>query len=124
MSALVLGCYDEQALMRLFCEEGIVAEIRGKGFENVRVQATTDTAIPHVRMQAEKQGTTHLLLDACLTDAIIAPEFFLELKVYEIAVEFVQFRPQPVAVVIEAELISGYEVAAHYHRPPLSSQQR
>src|SRR6187397_1208260 len=77
MSALVLGCYDEQALTRLFCEEGVIAEIRGKGFENPRVQVTADTAIPHMRMYGEKHGASHLLLDTCLTDAVIAPEFFL-----------------------------------------------
>jgi hypothetical protein len=92
MSALVLGCYDDQALTRLFCEEGIVAEIRGKGFDNPRVEVSADTALPHVRLHADKHGTSHLLLDACLTDAVIAPEFFLERGLQVV-------RPMSVAVI-------------------------
>lgn len=77
MSALVLGRYDEQALTHLFCEEGIFAEVRNKGFTSPRIEISeAGSALPHLRMHAEKDGASHLLLDACLADAIIGPEFF------------------------------------------------
>jgi hypothetical protein len=71
--------YDAPALTRLFEEVGVLAALRAKGFGGFEVDIAGATlALPHVLLRAQKDGQSHLLLDACLRRIVIGEDQLCE----------------------------------------------
>jgi hypothetical protein len=73
----ILGRYDAPAIRRLFAEEGILAAVAERGFTDVhlRVQARGHV-LPHARLYGRKHARRWLLLDACVGEARVQPDYF------------------------------------------------
>jgi hypothetical protein len=75
VNGLVLGRFDAAGLTKLFDQEGVLSAVERKGFRDPRVTVVdVDSTPPHIRLEAEKAGRRHLLLDARLTEVSLAPE--------------------------------------------------
>jgi hypothetical protein len=71
---LLFDRYDPSALEGFFAETGVLAALRGKGFDDFAVSIeATDPVLPHVLLHGCKEGARHLLLDACLRRISVAP---------------------------------------------------
>ncbi len=71
----MLQRYDARAMQQRCRRAGLLERLRRKGFGHVDV--VVDAAgggLPHTRLLAQKSGHTHLLLDACLLEAVARPE--------------------------------------------------
>jgi hypothetical protein len=72
MKALVLGRYDAAAISAVFAQEGVLDAVARKGFANAAVSVEDNGAMPPaVRLQAEKDGQTHLLFECRLTELVV-----------------------------------------------------
>jgi hypothetical protein len=71
----VLQRYDAQAMRQRCARAGLLERLQRKGFDAIEV--VVDEAVgslPHTRLLARKGGRSHLLLDACLLEAVVRPE--------------------------------------------------
>lgn len=74
-SPLVLGRYDEAALLAMFDEEGVLAAIGRRGFAELALEIDASRLpLTHVRLSGAKDSGRFLLLDACLTEARLEAE--------------------------------------------------
>lgn len=73
----VLGRYPALAIRRLFADEGIIAAVEARGFTDVGIRVETHGhVLPHVRLHGHKRAHRFLLLDACVGEARVQPDFF------------------------------------------------
>lgn len=70
---LLLGRYDERALMAMFAEAGVLAAVERRGFAAPCLELDDGTALPHLRLHASRDGHSHLLLDTCLSLVSLDP---------------------------------------------------
>lgn len=63
--SLLFERYDAAGLEALFEKAGVLAALRKKGFEDVAVDVAS-SAVEHVLLSGRKEGSRHVLLDACL----------------------------------------------------------
>ncbi len=76
-AATVLGRYDAAALRGMLAETGFSDTLQEKGFENIEVSIEAEgRALPHALVFGSKHGRRFLLLDACIGEATVRPEFF------------------------------------------------
>jgi hypothetical protein len=73
----VLGAYDAAALRRLFEDAGVLTTLAAKGFIDfeVRIDAA-GRVLPHAMLYGHKGGERFLLLDACVGEAVVRPDYF------------------------------------------------
>lgn len=73
----VLGRYDAAAIRDLFVDAGVFAALARKGFNHLEVRLEDrGGSLPHILLSGCKQGAPFLLVDACLGEAVVRPEFF------------------------------------------------
>jgi hypothetical protein len=73
----VLGTYDVLALQALFDDTGVLSALRERGFADLEVRVeTAGRALPHVLLSGCKGGERYVLLDACVGEAVVRPEYF------------------------------------------------
>lgn len=73
----VLGAYDVPGVRHLLEEAGLFEVLAGKGFTSCAVEVETDgRALPHALVYGCKSGARHLLLDACVGEAVVRPDYF------------------------------------------------
>lgn len=73
----VMNRYDASALRAMFAQAGTLAVLERKGFGDLEVAIDcAGRALPHVLLRGSKAGTSHVLLDAILGEAVIEPELF------------------------------------------------
>ncbi|HUI26365.1 MAG TPA: hypothetical protein VL403_09810 [Candidatus Kryptonia bacterium] len=73
----VLGRYDAAAIHDLFADAGVLAALTRKGFDHLEVRLEDrGGSLPHIVLSGCKRGEPFLLLDACLGEAVVRPEFF------------------------------------------------
>jgi hypothetical protein len=77
MTPRVLGRFDGAAVCDLFADAGVLAALAEKGFHDLelRVEAA-GRPLPHILLFGCKQDRRLLLLDACIGEAVVRPEFF------------------------------------------------
>lgn len=74
----VLGRYDAAAVRALLEEAGVLRVLALKGFGAFEVIIeTAGLALPHTMLYGRKDGGRRLLLDACLGEAVVRPDFFV-----------------------------------------------
>lgn len=77
MTDRILGRYDAAAVRQLFEEAGVIRAVERKGFGPFEVAIdAVGRALPHALLFGYKRGNRCLLLDACLGEATVRPEFF------------------------------------------------
>lgn len=77
MKGRVLNRYDPDALASLFKEAGTYAALEAKGFGRFEVEIDEPGhGLPHTRLFAWKRGERFSLLDTCITESSISPQFF------------------------------------------------
>ena len=73
----LLSRFDRCDIERRFAKVGLLDAVASKGFSELRVSIDdTGTGVPHVRLHGAKQGRQLLLLDACLSEAVVREPFF------------------------------------------------
>lgn len=73
----VLGTYDGPGVRHLLEEAGVLDILARKGFTSCAVEVeTAGRALPHALLYGCKGGVRYLLLDACVGEAVVRPEFF------------------------------------------------
>lgn len=74
---LILSRYDAPAIHRLFAEGGIFRALERRGFSDLTVTIDVEgRALPHVLLLGRKGSERYLLLDACVGEAVVRPDFF------------------------------------------------
>jgi len=75
----VLGHFDRDDLERRFVAAGLYTAIEAKGFSALELHVhSAGMALPHIQLHGDRDGSTALLLDACLSEALVRPTFFHE----------------------------------------------
>ncbi len=75
----LFGRYDAAMLRRLFDDAGVSDVLRLRGFAGIQVRVeSTGRALPHILVHGRKQGAMHLLLDACIGEAVVRPAVFAQ----------------------------------------------
>jgi len=75
----VLGHFDRDDLERRFVAAGLYTAIEAKGFSALELHVhSAGMALPHIQLHGDRDGSTALLLDACLAEARVQPDFFRE----------------------------------------------
>jgi hypothetical protein len=73
----LFGRFDAASLRQRFASAGVFDVLAERGFSHPDVEIVANgQALPHVYVTAQKHGRRHLLLEACLTDAVVRPSFF------------------------------------------------
>lgn len=73
----VLGTYDVPDMRQLLEQAGVFEALARKGFTSCAVEVeTAGRALPHALVYGCKGGARHLLLDACVGEAVVRPEYF------------------------------------------------
>jgi len=73
----VFDTFDAPAIRERLIQAGVFEILARRGFSHPEVEiVANDQALPHVYLTGEKDGRRHLLLEACLTDAVVQPSFF------------------------------------------------
>lgn len=73
----VLGRYDAAALYAQFAAAGIFTVLRARGFDDFEVHVeTAGRAMPHIVLYAHKGGMRLLLIDGCIGEATVRPDYF------------------------------------------------
>jgi hypothetical protein len=76
-SDTILRRYDAVVLRRFLEEAGVISVLQRKGFAPVEVLVDGATyALPHAILLGWKAGRRFLLLDACVGEAVVRPDFF------------------------------------------------
>jgi hypothetical protein len=74
----VLGRYNADAIRRLFDEGGVLQTLEQKGFRGLEVVVeSVGRALPHALLYGWKGPERHLLLDACVGEAVVQATVFL-----------------------------------------------
>ncbi len=77
MTGFILGRYDAAGITDLFGEYGVFDATSRRGFSGERVEIDVSSgALSHIRLKATKDAREYLLLDACLAETMISPDFF------------------------------------------------
>jgi hypothetical protein len=73
----IFGRYDRGAVCRLLAVAGVFDRLEERGFSEFDLRIETEgRALPRVSLFAEKAGRRHLLIEACLGEATVRPDFF------------------------------------------------
>ena len=73
----VLERFDAVAVRRRFEEAGVLGVLQQRGFTEFEVTVeATGRALPHAMLFARKDGLRVQLLDACVGEATVRPDFF------------------------------------------------
>jgi hypothetical protein len=73
----VLGHFDAAALQQQFAAAGIFTVLRARGFDDFEVQIeAAGRAMPHIVLYARKGGSRLLLIDGCIGEATVRPDYF------------------------------------------------
>jgi hypothetical protein len=65
----LFGRYDGAAMLAMLDEAGVIAALARRGFRDAAVEFAASEGPPvHTKVTALKQGTRHILIDACFTD--------------------------------------------------------
>jgi hypothetical protein len=73
----VLKAYDAQAIRRLFDAAGVLRTLEHKGFGAFEIAVDSPgRCLPHVLLFGRKHDDRVLLLDACVGEATVRPDFF------------------------------------------------
>lgn len=74
----LFGRFDAAALRQRFTQAGVFEVLAQRGFSRPEVELVAGgQTLPHVYVTGEKDGSRHLLIEACLTDAVVQPSFFV-----------------------------------------------
>lgn len=77
MTDKVFGAFDADALRRRLEQAGVFDVLAERGFTHPEVRiVSVGQALPHLYLSAEKDGNRHLVLEACLTDAVVQASYF------------------------------------------------
>ena len=77
MEERILGRYDAAAILDLFAAVGVLQALEQKGFGELTVALqTVGRPLPHIVLSGRKGGACYLLLDACVGEAVIRPDWF------------------------------------------------
>ncbi len=75
----ILECFDEQALLRLFDEAGVLDTLARKGYRDPRLEiGSPETGLVHTRLSACKEKRVFTLLDAVIMETAVSPQLFCE----------------------------------------------
>jgi hypothetical protein len=73
----VFGRFDERAVSQQFEDAGVLRALHRRGFHDFDVCIDDERAgLVGVRLFAHKANDRHLLVDGCLTESIVRPEYF------------------------------------------------
>jgi hypothetical protein len=112
----VLDRFDAEAIRARLEEAGVLRALEQRGFTQFEVNVeSTGRALPHTLLFGRKDENRFLLLDACVGEAVVRPDFFLGRG-------YAMERPVELAVVhwVREE---DPTVAFTTDRPPLPLQQ-
>ena len=74
----VLGRFNADAIRTRLEEAGVLRALEQKGFTDFEVTVeSTGRALPHTLLVGHKQGERFVLLDGCVGEAVVRPDFFL-----------------------------------------------
>lgn len=69
---LLLDRYREVDLLAMFAEAGVLEAVEKRGFADLALRLEEGGGpLPHTRLYGRRDGHEHLLLDTCLSDAIV-----------------------------------------------------
>ncbi len=78
MTEHILGRYDAAAVRGLLAGAGVLEALAKKGFVDVVVAVeSAGRPLPHILLSGRKGGISSLLLDACVGEAVIRPDWFV-----------------------------------------------
>jgi len=77
MEERVLGRYDAAAIRDLFAAVGVLEVLEQKGFGDLTVTLqSVGRPLPHITLSGCKGSACYILLDACVGEAVIRPDWF------------------------------------------------
>lgn len=112
----VLGRFDRDELERRFAAAGLLDAVARRGYRELRIDVEDEgMALPHVRLVGRRHGPEVMLLDACLAESTVPPEYFATRG-------FVMTRPVSLLV---AYWVREQDPSRSFtpERPPLPLQQ-
>lgn len=112
----ILGRYDAAKLSEYFDDAGIFTILAAKGFVDLAVRVeTAGHALPHVVLEGAKNGQRCLLIDGCVGEAVVRPDYFAQRGVQ---------MPAPVELAV-VHWMREQDPSAHFslQRPPLPLQE-